>query len=238
MVYRRILLKLSGEALAGEQGHGFCPATLAAVAAEVDQLIRDDIQVALVIGAGNVFRGISPLGASMNRVTADYIGMLGTVMNALAFADALRACGREAIVQSAVEVPRICGYIQPAVAIRALASGTCVLFAGGTGNPFFSTDSTAALRGAEIEADVVVKATKVDGVYSADPVAHPDAEYYPRLTYTEVLERRLGVMDLTAITLCQENRLPLLVCSMREKGGIRAALAGETRYTLIECDNN
>jgi uridylate kinase len=232
--YRRILLKISGEALAGTQGKGFCPDTLSTVADDIKKVHSYGIQIALVIGAGNLFRGLSVAGETMNRVSADYIGMLGTVMNALALAEALRATGIETDVQSAVEMPRICGRIQPHVAVKALEAGHVVVFAGGTGNPFFSTDSTAALRGAEIKADVIMKATKVDGVYSADPVTHPDAERFDFLSYDEVLARKLKVMDLTAITLCRENKLPVIVFDMTTPGNIAGVLRGDVPHTRIE----
>lgn len=232
--YKRVLLKISGEALAGAHGKGFCSDTLSAVADEIKTVHSRGTQVALVIGAGNLFRGLSVAGGTMNRVSADYIGMLGTVMNALALAEALRVAGVEVDVQSAVEMPRICGRVQPHAAVKAMNEGRVIIFAGGTGNPFFTTDSTAALRGAEIQADVILKATKVDGVYSADPMKESDAERFDFLSYDEVLSRELKVMDLTAITLCRENGLPVIVFDMTKPGNIAGVVRGEVPHTRIE----
>lgn len=233
MKYKRILLKLSGEALAGPQGFGLNPEILKSLADELKEIVDSGLQLALVNGAGNFFRGLSSKGETMNRVTADYIGMLGTAMNSLAIADFLNRAGVKAIVQSAIEMPRICDRIQPLKAIDHLENGKVVIFAGGTGNPFFSTDSTAALRAAEINADVVFKATKVDGVYSADPVKVPDATHFDKITYQEVLKRDLKVMDLTAITMCRENKLPIVVFDMTKPGNIKKVLAGKIKCTEI-----
>ncbi len=233
MIYKRILLKLSGEALAGGQGFGLDPEILKSLADELKDIADSGIQLALVNGAGNFFRGLSSKGETMNRVTADYIGMLGTAMNSLAIADFLNRAGVKAIVQSAVEMPRICDRLQPLKAIEHLENGEVVLFSGGTGNPFFSTDTTAALRAAEINADVVFKATKVDGVYSSDPVKDPSAKRFDKITCEEVLERGLKVMDLTAITMCRENKLPIVVFDMTKPGNIKRVLAGEEKYTEV-----
>jgi uridylate kinase len=232
-LYRRILLKLSGEALAGSDGHGLNPEVLAALADELKELVARNVQVALVTGAGNFFRGMSSRGRTMNRVTADYIGMLGTVMNSLALADFLRAAGVACVVQSAVEVPRLCGLLQPLEAVRQLERGRVVIFAGGTGNPFFTTDSTAALRAAEIQANVVLKATKVDGVYCSNPATNPKATRFDTITFDEVIARKLEVMDLTAVTLCRENNIPIVVFNMTTRGNILRVLDGTAVCTRV-----
>jgi len=231
--YRRILLKLSGEALAGNDALGLNPEVLVELAEEVKELVARKIQVALVSGAGNFFRGLSARGRTMNRVTADYIGMLGTVMNSLALADFLQAAGVPCVVQSAIEMPRLCNLLQPLEAIRQLERGRVVVFAGGTGNPFFSTDSTAALRAAEIKADVVMKATKVDGMYCSNPATNPNAKRFDTITFDEVIARKLQVMDLTAITLCRENNIPIIVFSMTTPGNILRVLEGTGVCTRV-----
>ena len=231
--FKRVLLKISGEVLGGKKGVGLDPNTLKSLASEIKKVLQTGVQLALVCGAGNFFRGLSEKGGQMNRVTADYIGMLGTVMNALAIAEFLEQEGVAATVQSAIEMPRICNRVQPLKADKLLAAGEVVIFAGGTGNPFFSTDSTAALRAAEINADAVLKATKVDGVYSADPVKEPSAERFDTISYNEVLERGLKVMDLTAITFCSENKLPIIVFDMTKPGNILKLINGETKFTKV-----
>jgi len=231
--FKRVLLKISGEVLGGKKGVGLDPNTLKSLASEIKKVLQTGVQLALVCGAGNFFRGLSEKGGQMNRVTADYIGMLGTVMNALAIAEFLEQEGIAATVQSAIEMPRICNRVQPLKADKLLAAGEVVIFAGGTGNPFFSTDSTAALRAAEINADAVLKATKVDGVYSADPVKEPSAERFDTISYNEVLERGLKVMDLTAITFCSENKLPIIVFDMTKPGNILKLINGETKFTKV-----
>lgn len=233
MTYRRILLKLSGEALAGEREQGLDPAVLQALAEDIKTLVTRGLQLALVIGAGNFFRGLSARGRQMQRVTADYIGMLGTVMNSLAVADILQQNGVPAVVQSAIEMPRLCDLVQPLRAVALLERGTVVLFAGGTGNPYFTTDSTAALRAAEIGADAVFKATKVDGVYTSDPKRDPHAQRFDTITYEEVLMRNLQVMDLTAITLCHENHLPIVVFNMTIPGNIVRVIDGQATCTRV-----
>jgi len=230
---KRVLLKISGEALGGKKGVGLDTETLKSLARELKLVLDKGIQLALVCGAGNFFRGLSDKGGKMNRVSADYIGMLGTVMNALAVADFLKQEGIDATVQSAVEMPRICDRIQPLKADKLLNKGEIVIFAGGTGNPFFSTDSTAALRAAEIGAEVVLKATKVDGVYSSDPVKDPTATRFDTITYKEVLEKKLKVMDLTAITFCSENNLPIIVFDMTKSGNILKLINGEATFTKV-----
>ncbi len=230
---KRVLLKISGEVLGGSEGAGLDPKTLKSLANELKAVLNEGVELALVCGAGNFFRGLSEKGGKMNRVTADYIGMLGTVMNALAVAEFLNQEGVDATVQSAVEMPRLCNRIQPLVADKILAKGEIVIFAGGTGNPFFSTDSTAALRAAEIGADAVLKATKVDGVYSSDPMKDPNAKRFDTITYKEVLAKELKVMDLTAITFCSENKLPNIVFDMTEPGNILKLIKGEAKFTKV-----
>jgi uridylate kinase len=233
MDYGRVLLKLSGEVLAGEQGTGLKADVLERLAGELSAVVRSGIETAVVIGGGNFFRGLSAQGRSMGRVTADYIGMLGTVMNGLALADFLSAAGTPAVVQSAVEIPRLCERLQPLRAREHLQAGRVVIFAGGTGNPFFTTDTTAALRAAEIGADVVLKGTKVDGIYSGDPVHDASAERFETITFDEVLTRQLEVMDLTAITMCRENGLPIVVFNVTEPGAIERVVRGEGRSTRV-----
>jgi len=231
--FKRVLLKISGEASGGNEGTGLNPETLKSISGEIKSVLEKGVQLAIVCGAGNFFRGLSDKGGKMNRVSADYIGMLGTVMNALALADFLKQSGVTATVQSAIEMPRLCDRIQPLKADKLLNNGEVIIFAGGTGNPFFSTDSTAALRAAEINAEVVLKATKVDGVYSSDPVKDPSAKRFDTITYKEVLERDLKVMDLTAITFCRENKLPIIVFDMTAPGNITRLVNGEATFTKV-----
>lgn len=233
MKYSRVLLKLSGEALGGKKGSGLDSDFLEQLSNELKTVVDSGVQLALVVGGGNFFRGLSTRGANMNRVRADYIGMLGTAMNGLAIANFLEDAGVPAIVQSAVEIPRVCDLVQPLNAIKRLKQGYVVIFVGGTGNPFFTTDTTAALRAAEIQADVVMKATKVDGVYNSDPVKNPDAVRFDKITYDEMLERKLQVMDLTAITMCRENKMPIIVFNMTIPGNIIKALSGDALSTTI-----
>ncbi len=231
--YRRILLKLSGEALAGPSGFGIDPAQAEAIARRVGEVSRMGVEVALVIGAGNLWRGKQGLERGMDRATADYMGMLGTVMNALALMDALEREGVLTRVQSAIEMRAIAEPYIRRRAIRHLEKGRVVVFSAGTGNPYFSTDTAAALRAMEIDADVLIKATKVDGVYDADPKRHPEAKKFDRLTYIEVLNRRLEVMDSTAISLCMENELPILVLNLWDESALYRALRGEAVGTLV-----
>lgn len=230
--YRRILLKLSGEAL-GVDGVGIDPAVLDRTALEVGQLIGIGVQVGIVVGGGNLFRGAALHEAGLDRVTGDHMGMLATVMNALAIRDALERANISTVVMSAIPMSGVVEHYDRRLAIRHLAQGRVVIFSGGTGNPFFTTDSAACLRGIEVNADVVLKATKVDGVYSADPLTHPDAEKFDRLTYDEVLERQLGVMDLTAICLARDHKMPLRVFAMEQTGALRNVIVGEDEGTLI-----
>ena len=230
--YQRILLKLSGEAL-GVEGIGIDPKVLDRTALEVGQLIGIGVQVGLVIGGGNLFRGAVLNEAGLDRVTGDHMGMLATVMNALAMRDALERANIHTVVMSAIPMSGVVEHYDRRLAIRNLEKGNVVIFSAGTGNPFFTTDSAACLRGIEINADIVLKATKVDGVYSDDPVINPDATKYTELTYDEVLDKQLGVMDLTAICLARDHEMPLRVFDMNETGALRNAVVGEDEGTLI-----
>jgi uridylate kinase len=231
--YRRILLKLSGEALMGSGTHGIEPDILDQVAAEIGEVVALGVQVGVVIGGGNIFRGAPLAEAGMNRVVGDQMGMLATVMNALAMGDALERRGVPARVMSATPMHPVAEHYSARNAIAHLEAGRVALFSGGTGNPFFTTDSAASLRAIEIGADIMFKATKVDGVYDADPVKNPNARRYDRLGYDEVLAQRLGVMDLTAILLCQEHSMPLGVFNMTVPGNLKKAVSGEGIGTVI-----
>ncbi|HHH36162.1 MAG TPA: UMP kinase [Gammaproteobacteria bacterium] len=233
-VYRRILLKLSGEALMGGDDHGINAEVVKRIASEVEDLVAIGVQVAMVVGGGNIFRGVQLAEAGLDRVTGDHMGMLATVINALALQDALEKRGLYARVMSAVKINQICEDYIRRRAVRHLEKGRVVVFAAGTGNPFFTTDSAASLRGIEIGADAVFKATKVDGVYSSDPEQNPDAVFYPRLTYDEVLENRLNVMDATAVVLCRDNQMPLRVFNITKPGTLRRVVLGEDLGTLVE----
>jgi len=232
-VYRRILLKLSGEALAGEKGSGLDQPTLRRVAEEVGSIHALGVEIGLVIGGGNIFRGISAAAAGMDRTTADYMGMLATVINSMALQQALETAGVPTRVQSAMTITRVAEPFIIRRALRHLEKGRVVIFAAGTGNPYFSTDTAAVLRASEIRADVIIKGTKVDGVYSADPVKHPDAVFHPRLSYLDVLSKQLKVMDSTAISLCMDNGLPLRVLNMNQPDHLRRLVLGEELGTLI-----
>ena len=232
--YKRILLKLSGEELMGSEGFGIDPKVLDRMALEIGQLVGIGVQVGLVIGGGNLFRGAALNAAGMDRVTGDHMGMLATVMNALAMRDALERTNISSHVMSAIPMSGVVEHYDRRRAIRYLKDGDVVIFAAGTGNPFFTTDSAACLRGIEIDADVVLKATKVDGVYSADPMLNADAELYTHLTYDQVLDRKLGVMDLTAICLCREHNMPLRVFRMSKQGALLNLVVGGDEGTLIE----
>ncbi len=231
--YHRILLKLSGEALSSAQGFGIDPARATDIARRVREVRELGVDVAIVIGAGNLWRGRVGLEVGMDRATADYMGMLATVMNALALMDALEAMGVVTRVQSAIEMRSVAEPYIRRRAIRHLEKGRVVIFGGGTGNPYFSTDTAAALRAMEIDANVLIKATKVDGVYDCDPKKNPDAVRFDTLTYIETLNRQLGVMDSTAISLCMENKLPILVLNLWDPDALRKALLGETVGTLV-----
>ena len=230
----RILVKLSGEALMGSAGYGIDPTFLASVAGELKQAHDYGSQLAIVIGGGNIFRGLSQSATGMERSSADHMGMLATVINALAMQNALEAAGVPTVVQSAIAMPQVAESFNQRAAVAHLDAGRVVLFAAGTGNPYFTTDTAASLRAAEIHATLLVKGTKVDGVYDADPVKYPHAQRFERLSYDQVLEKRLKVMDLTAITLCRDNGVPIRVLSMKEPGSLAAALMDEPRGTLIK----
>ena len=232
--YKRILLKLSGEQLMGDEGFGIDPKVLDRMALEIGQLVGIGVQVGLVIGGGNLFRGAALNAAGMDRVTGDHMGMLATVMNALAMRDALERTNISSNVMSAIPMSGVVEHYVRRRAIRYLKDGEVVIFAAGTGNPFFTTDSAACLRGIEINADVVLKATKVDGVYSADPMLDPSAELFSNLTYDQVLDKKLGVMDLTAICLCREHNMPLRVFRMSKQGALLNLVVGGDEGTLIE----
>lgn len=231
--YRRILLKLSGEALMGDEGFGIDPMVLDRMALEIKDLIEMGIQVGLVIGGGNLFRGEKLANAGMNRVVGDHMGMLATLMNGLAMRDALARNHVTTRLMSAIPLNGVCDTYNWAEAISLLRSGRVVIFSAGTGNPFFTTDSAACLRGIEIEADVVLKGTKVDGVFSADPVTNPDAELYKTLDYNDVLEKELKVMDLAAFTLARDHSLPIRVFNMNKPGVLKQIVMGEPEGTLI-----
>ena len=232
--YKRILLKLSGEALTGAENYGIDPKILDLMALEIGQLIGIGVQVGLVVGGGNLFRGAALQAAGLDRVTGDHMGMLATVMNALALRDALERSNISTQVMSSIPMSGVVDHYDRRKAIRALSNGDVVIFAAGTGNPFFTTDSSACLRGIEVEADLVLKATKVDGVYSADPMKVKDAVKFDRLTYDEVLDKKLEVMDLTAICLCRDHDMPVRVFEMEKQGALLNIVRGGDDGTLIE----
>lgn len=217
----------------GDGNFGIDPAVLARVAAEVADLTRQAVQTAVVIGGGNIFRGAGLAGGGFDRVTGDHIGMLATVMNSLAMQDALGAAGVDARTMSAFRIDQVCEYYSRDQAVRHLKAGRVVILSGGTGNPYFTTDSAASLRAIEIGADVMIKATKVDGIYSADPVKHPDAEFYANLSYDRVLREGLAVMDATAVVLCKEQRMPLRVMNINVEGALQRVVRGESVGTLV-----
>lgn len=225
--YRRVLLKISGEALIGEQSFGIDINVARSVAEEIKQVHNLGIEVAVVVGGGNIFRGLSKSAGDMDRSSADYIGMLATVMNAVVLQDALEKIGIQTRVLSAIDIPQLAESFIRRRAVRHLEKGRIVIFAAGTGNPFFSTDSAAALRALEIKADVILKATKVDGIYSADPMTDPTATRFESITYQEVLEKQLKVMDASAISLCMDNNLPIVVFNMRTAGNIACVVQNE-----------
>jgi uridylate kinase len=225
--YRRVLLKISGEALMGEQNYGIDVNVARSVAEELKAVHDLGVQVAVVVGGGNIFRGVSKSAGNMDRSSADYIGMLATVMNAVVLQDALEKVNVHTRVLSAIDIPQLAESFIRRRAVRHLEKGRVVIFAAGTGNPYFTTDSAAALRALEIKADIILKATKVDGVYSADPMTDATAELFNEITYRQVLERQLKVMDASAISLCMDNNLPIIVFNMRESGNIRRVVTGE-----------
>jgi uridylate kinase len=230
---RRILLKLSGESLAGGAATGYDGERMRFYGEQLAELHREGIQVGIVLGGGNLFRGARGHGLALRRVTGDQMGMLATLMNALAMRDLLGGLQVPAEVMASKSIEGLCGAFDAALADRLLADGKMLVFGGGTGNPYFTTDTAASLRAVEIGADLLIKATQVDGVYSADPKTDPNARFLPRLTYHQVLMDRLGVMDLTAIALCQDNRLPLRVLSMEQSGALRRAIAGQDVGSLV-----
>ena len=232
-VYRRIVLKPSGEALAGSQGYGIDPPVLDRVGEEVRAVTELGVQVAIVIGGGNIFRGIAASAAGMDRATADYMGMLATIINSLALQDALEKAGLQTRVLSAIEMRAVAEPYIRRRAIRHLEKGRVVIFAAGTGNPFFTTDTAGALRAVEIGADAIIKATKVDGIYTADPKLDRNARRLERVTYIEVLNQGLGVMDTTAISLCMDNKLPIIVFDLTQAGNIKRLVLGEPVGSIV-----
>ncbi|MCF8191566.1 MAG: UMP kinase [Burkholderiales bacterium] len=233
IAYSRVLLKLSGEALMGDAGYGIHRPTLDGIAAQVREVVEMGCQVAIVIGGGNIFRGMSAAADAMDRATADYVGMMATVMNALLLQDALRRAGVNARVQSALNVEQVAEPYIRGKAMRYLEEGRVVIFAAGTGNPFFTTDTAAALRGMEMGVDIVLKATKVDGIYTADPKKDPSARRYDRISFDEAISRQLEVMDATAFTLCRDQKLPIKVFSIFKPDGLRRVILGEDEGTLV-----
>ncbi|AMY10947.1 Uridylate kinase [Luteitalea pratensis] len=231
--YSRVLLKLSGEALMGDQGYGVDPAVVTRIADEVAEIRDIGVQVAIVIGGGNIFRGMAGSARGMDRATADYMGMLATVMNGLALQDGLEHHGVPTRVLTAIEMRSVAEPFIRRRAIRHLEKGRVVVFAAGTGNPYFTTDTAAALRAMEVKADVILKATKVDGIYTADPKQDPSATRYDRITYLQVLEQGLKVMDATAISLCMDNKMPIVVLDLNERGNMRRAIMGEHVGSLV-----
>jgi uridylate kinase len=232
--YKRVLLKLSGEALMGSQTYGIDPAVATQIAKDVAEIQALGVQTAIVIGGGNIFRGVAASARGMDRATADYMGMLATVINALALQDALEQQDVVTRVVTAIEMRAVAEPFIRRRAIRHLEKGRVVVFGAGTGNPYFSTDTAAALRAMEIKADVILKATKVDGIYDADPMVHPGAKRYDEISYLQVLEQGLKVMDATAISLCMDNRLPIVVFNLRTPGNIRRAINGERIGSLVK----
>lgn len=231
--YKRILLKLSGEALVGEQEYGISRSIMQKVAQEVKEIKELGVEVAIVIGGGNIYRGVAASAQGMDRATADYMGMLATVINGLALQDALEKTGVFTRVMSAIEMPQVAEPYIRRRAVRHLEKGRVVIFAGGTGNPFFTTDTAAALRAVEIKAQVILKGTKVDGVYDADPLVHKEAKKFNELSYIEVLKRGLRIMDATAISLCMDNKLPVIVFNLTKKGNVKGVILGKKIGTII-----
>jgi uridylate kinase len=230
--YKRILLKLSGEALMGDDAYGINRSTITNIVEQVKEIVDLGVEVGIVIGGGNIFRGVAPAAEGMDRATADYMGMLATVMNALALQDAMRHIGVEARVQSALGIEFVESYVR-AKALRALEKGRVVIFGAGTGNPFFTTDTAAALRGAEINAEIVLKATKVDGIYTADPKKDPKAIKYETVTFDEAIAKNLKVMDATAFTLCRDQKLPIAVFNIFKAGALKRVVMGENEGTRV-----
>lgn len=234
MAYRRLLLKLSGEALLGDREYGVDPAMATRLAGEIKAVSDKPIELAIVVGAGNIFRGLKASSNGMDRATADYMGMIATIMNALALQDALEKVGVPTRVLSALSIPQVAEPYIRRRAIRHLEKGRVVIFAAGTGDPYFTTDTAAALRACEIHAEAVLKATKVDGIYTADPTIDATAKKYDQISFQEVLEKRLNVMDASAMALCRDNQLPIIVFNLLEHGNIEKVVAGESVGTLVE----
>ena len=232
--YKRVLLKLSGEALAGDQGYGIDPKVVDDLAEQIGEVVHDGVQLAIVVGGGNIFRGVSGAPEGMDRAQADYIGMLATVMNALALQDSFERHGIFSRVQSAINMQEVSEPYIRRRAERHLEKGRVVILAAGTGNPYFTTDTTAALRACELGVDCLMKATKVDGVYDSDPAKNPDAKRFEKISYMEVLNRGLHVMDSTATSLCMDNKMPMIVFDLTQKGNIARALKGESVGTVVE----
>lgn len=231
--YKRILLKLSGEALQGEQGYGIDPKVISEIASQIAQIVDDGVELAITVGGGNIFRGFAGAAEGMDRAQADYIGMLATIMNALALQEGLERAGVDTRVQSAISMQEVAEPYIRRKAIRHLEKGRVVIFAGGTGNPYFTTDTTAALRACEIDAEAILKATQVDGIYDSDPHANPDATKFDEISYMEVLSRELHVMDSTATTLCMDNGIPIIVFNLHKPGNIDRVLKGEHVGTTV-----
>jgi uridylate kinase len=231
--YKRILLKLSGEALMGDDAYGINRATITRIVNEVKDVVDLGVQVAVVIGGGNIFRGVAPAAEGMDRATADYMGMLATVMNAMALQDAMKNIGLNARVQSALSIEQVAEPYIRGKAIRYLEEGRVVIFGAGTGNPFFTTDTAAALRGMEINAEIVIKATKVDGVYTDDPKTNPEAMRYKTISFDEAISKNLKVMDATALTLCRDQKLPISVFSIFKQGALKKVVMGEDEGTMV-----
>jgi uridylate kinase len=232
--FTRVLLKLSGESLAGDQGYGIDPLTINAIAREISEVVAQGVQLALVIGGGNIFRGLAASSKGMDRASADYMGMLATMINSLAMQDALEKAGVATRVQSAIAMAEVAEPYIRRRAMRHLEKGRVVIFGAGTGNPYFTTDTAASLRAMEINAQVILKGTKVDGVYSADPKKDPDAVKLPELTYIDVLKKGLQVMDATAISLCMDNKLPIIVFDLTVEGNIKKVIGGEAIGTIVQ----
>ena len=234
--YKRVLLKLSGEALMGDDSYGINRTVIERIVAEVGEVVAMGVQVAVVIGGGNIFRGVAPAAAGMDRVTADYMGMLATVMNAMALQDAMKRLGLDSRVQSALNLEQVAEPYIRGKALRYLEEGKVVIFGAGTGNPFFTTDTAAALRGVEMNAEVVIKATKVDGIYTADPKKDPAATRYKFLSFDEAISRNLQVMDATALTLCRDQNMPIVVFNIFKDGALKRVILGQEEGTLVKCN--
>ena len=234
--YKRILLKLSGEALMGDDSYGINRAVIERIVREIGEIVALGVQVAIVIGGGNIFRGVAPAAAGMDRATADYMGMLATVMNGMALQDAMNRFGLDCRVQSALNLEQVAEPFIRGKALRYLEDGKVVIFVSGTGNPFFTTDTAAALRGVEMDAEVVIKATKVDGVYTNDPKLDPSATRYQRLSFDEAISKNLKVMDATALTLCRDQNLPIVVFSIFKQGALKRVVMGQDEGTMVHCN--